>query len=49
MPQHVFPPQWTGAAIVANTPPANGITEAVWDMISMDAFGAIGVALMATH
>jgi len=36
------------SAIFANTPPVNGMTEAVRDMISMAAFGAIGAALMAT-
>ena len=36
------------SAIFASTPPVNGMTEAVRDMISMAAFGAIGAALMAT-
>ncbi len=36
------------SAIFASTPPVNGMSEAVRDMISMAAFGAIGAALMAT-
>ncbi|HYS35825.1 MAG TPA: ABC transporter permease [Pseudonocardiaceae bacterium] len=36
------------STIFAGTPPVNGMSEAVRDMISMAAFGAIGAALMAT-
>ena len=36
------------SAIFAGSPPVNGMTEAVRDMIPMAAFGAIGAALMAT-
>ena len=36
------------STIFASAPPVDGMTEAVRDMISMSAFGAIGAALMAT-
>ncbi|HEX4704053.1 MAG TPA: ABC transporter permease [Pseudonocardiaceae bacterium] len=36
------------STIFENTPPVDGMPEAVRDMISMAAFGAIGAALMAT-
>jgi ABC-2 type transport system permease protein len=36
------------STIFAGNPPVNGMSEAVRDMISMAAFGAIGAALMAT-
>lgn len=36
------------STIFAGSPPVNGMSEAVRDMISMAAFGAIGAALMAT-
>jgi ABC-2 type transport system permease protein len=36
------------SAVFENTPPVNGLSEDVRDMISMAAFGAIGATLLAT-